>query len=459
MMPTSGGVSRCCYELTNERERSLVRSANPDVDESTVAQTADLISIANPTATLAAQSDRVEALATKGEAAAKDRRTGITTVAPAGGTVGNGLGLGDRVRYFGDYEVHQVLGRGGMGVVYRARQVTLNRHVALKMIKAGVLADPLELKRFQNEAEAVAQLDHPGIVPVYEVGEHEGQRYFSMKLISGGSLGDRLDSFKEDLRAAASLLAQVAEAVQHAHARGILHRDLKPANILLDERGNPHVADFGLAKKLEESVELSQSGSVMGTPAYMSPEQSLGRRGAVTTASDVYGLGAILYALLTGRAPFQGDSVVDTLQAVRERPPEPPSRFNGKIPRDLEVICLKALEKDPRRRYGSARELADDLNRWLKGEPVLARPVSPAVRAWMWRRRRPSIAAARLALSLVAIAGLIGAGTNGARPLPAPRPRERVPSKPRRAPPAPRRMRRRPSNEALCWPVQTEHSV
>ena len=298
-----------------------------------------------------------------------------------------------------------------MGVVYRARQVTLNRQVALKMVRAGVLADDVELRRFQNEAEAVAQLDHPGIVPVYEVGEHQGQRYFSMKLIPGGSLGGRLDAYKDDPRAAAALLAEVAEAVQHAHARGILHRDLKPANILLDEQGKPHVTDFGLAKKLEESIELTQSGAVMGTPAYMAPEQSLGRRGAVTTASDVYGLGAVLYAVLTGRAPFQGDSVVDTLQAVRERPAEPPSRLNRKIPRDLEVICLKALEKEPRRRYASARELADDLNRWLKGEPVTARPVSPSVRAWMWCRRRPAIAGLSAALAVVAIAGLIGAGT------------------------------------------------
>ena len=281
------------------------------------------------------------------EVLAQNRRPVDATVAQTGGAAGNGLQRGDRVRYFGDYEIHEELGRGGMGVVYRARQMTLNRQVALKMIRAGVLADDVELRRFQNEAEAVAQLDHPGIVPVYEVGEHQGQRYFSMKLITGGSLGGRLDAYKDDPRAAAALLAEVAEAVQHAHARGILHRDLKPANILLDERGKPHVTDFGLAKKLEESIELTQSGAVMGTPAYMSPEQSLGRRAAVTTASDVYGLGAVLYAVLTGRAPFQGDSVIDTLQAVRERPADPPSRLNRKVPRDLEVICLKCLEKEP----------------------------------------------------------------------------------------------------------------
>ncbi len=298
-----------------------------------------------------------------------------------------------------------------MGIVYHARQVKLNREVALKMIRAGVLADDVELRRFQNEAEAVAQLDHPGIVSVYEVGEHEGQRYFSMKLINGGSLADRLDAYRDDARSAAALMAEVATAVQHAHARGILHRDLKPANILLDGQGKPHVTDFGLAKKLEASIELTQSGAVMGTPAYMSPEQSMGRRGAVTTASDVYGLGAVLYAVLTGRAPFQGDSVIDTLQAVRERPADAPSRVNRMVPRDLEVICLKALEKEPRRRYASARELADDLNRWLNGEPVAARPVSSSARTWMWCKRRPAIAGLSAALALVAIAGVIGAGT------------------------------------------------
>ena len=390
---------------------SSVRPSEPVIDEPTVLPTANPLAAAEPAPTLAADSDSTAADATVDEVLAQNRRPVDATVARTGDAAGNGLQRGDRVRYFGDYEIHQELGRGGMGVVYHARQVTLNRQVALKMIKAGVLADDVELRRFQNEAEAVAQLDHPGIVPVYEVGEHQGQRYFSMKLIPGGSLGDRLDAYKDDPRAAAALLAEVAEAVQHAHARGILHRDLKPANILLDEQGKPHVTDFGLAKKLEESIELTQSGAIMGTPAYMAPEQSLGRRGAVTTASDVYGLGAVLYAVLTGRAPFQGDSVIDTLQAVRERPAEPPSRLNRKVPRDLEVICLKALEKEPRRRYASAHELADDLNRWLKGEPVTARPVSPSVRAWMWCRRRPAIAGLSAALAVVAIAGLIGAGT------------------------------------------------
>ena len=283
-----------------------------------------------------------------------DRATGVWTLdanSPTQTADGHApsrvLPRGTAVRYFGDYEVQKELGRGGMGVVYKARQVSLNRPVALKMIKAGVLADDAELRRFQNEAEAVALLDHAGIVPVYEVGEHEGQRYFSMKLVEGGNLAERLASFKDNPRAAATLLAETAEAVHHAHMRGILHRDLKPANILVDPEGHPHVTDFGLAKRVEADVEMTASGAILGTPAYMSPEQASGRRGTITTATDVYGLGAIFYALLSGSAPFGGDSVVDTLDAVRNSPPEPPTRLNPQVPRDLETICLKCLDKDP----------------------------------------------------------------------------------------------------------------
>jgi WD40 repeat protein/serine/threonine protein kinase len=318
------------------------------------------------------------------------------------------LAGGARVRYFGDYEIRRELGRGGMGVVYEARQLSLNRPVALKMIKAGVLADDNELRRFQNEAEAVALLDHAGIVPVHEVGEHDGQRYFSMKLVQGGSLAGRLDAYRDDPRVAAALLAGVAEAVHHAHMRGILHRDLKPANILLDDRGRPHVTDFGLAKRVEGDSELTQSGAILGTPAYMSPEQASGRREAVTTASDVYGLGAILYALLAGRAPFGGDTVIDTIRQVRERDPEPVSKDNPRTPRDLEVICLKCLQKDPARRYGSAQALADDLHRYLAGEPITARRTGSLERAWLWCRRNPwlagaigSTAAAVLAVAMI----------------------------------------------------------
>jgi WD40 repeat protein len=323
----------------------------------------------------------------------------------------DGLSRGAVVRYFGDYEIRQELGRGGMGVVYRARQVSLNRPVALKMIKAGVLADEADLRRFQNEAEAVALLDHPGIVPVYEVGEHDGQRYFSMKLVEGGNLADRLADYRGDPRAAAGLVAEAAEAVAHAHMRGILHRDLKPANILVDGRGHPHITDFGLAKRVEADVEMTASGAILGTPAYMSPEQAAGRRGTITTATDVYGLGTILYALLTGRGPFSGDSVVDTLTAVREQPPAPPRKFNAKVPRDLEVICLKCLAKDPRRRYANAQALADDLRAWLSARPIAARPVGPVERARLWCRRRPAVAALSALLVVVALAGLVAAGT------------------------------------------------
>ena len=275
-----------------------------------------------------------------------------------------------RVRYFGDYEIREELGRGGMGVVYRAQQVSLNRPVALKMIKAGLLADDSELRRFQNEAEAVALLDHPGIVPVYEVGEHEGQRYFSMKLVTGGSLADRLGAYKGDPKAAARLLAEVAEAVHHAHMRGILHRDIKPANILLDEKGTPRVTDFGLANRVEADIEMTASGAILATPAYMAPEQASGHRGSVTTATDVYGLGALLYAVLTGRAPFAGDSAVEMLTRVREQSPEPPRKWNPVVPRRPGSHLPEVPRKGPdaplhqrpspgRRPAGLARRAAD----------------------------------------------------------------------------------------------------
>jgi serine/threonine-protein kinase len=267
---------------------------------------------------------------------------------------------GASVRYFGDYEIREVLGRGGMGVVYRARQVSLNRSVALRMLRAGVLAGDDELRRFQNEAEAVALLDHPGIVPIYEIGEDDGQKYFSMKLVRGGGRAERLATYKDDPKAASSLLAEVAEAVHHAHVRGILHRDLKPANILIDTEGHGQITDFGLAKRVEADTELTASGAILGTPAYMAPEQATGRRGAITTATDVYGLGSVLYALLTGQAPFAGKSVVDTFTMVKEQPPEPPRKINARVPRDLEVIWLRCLEKDPPRRYASAQAAADD---------------------------------------------------------------------------------------------------
>ncbi len=289
-----------------------------------------------------------------------------------------------------------------MGVVYKARQVKLNRPVALKMIKAGVLADPDDLRRFQNEAVAVALLDHRGIVPIYEVGEHDGQRYFSMKLIDGGNLADQLASFQDNPGAAVSLMIKTAEAVQHAHMRGILHRDLKPANILIDRKGHPHITDFGLAKRIESDAELTASGAIMGTPAYMSPEQTGGHRDTITTATDVYGLGVILYAVLTGKAPFGGESVIQTIAAVMTQLPEPPTKRNAKVHRDLELICLKCLEKTPVDRYPTAQALVDDLRRFAAGEPVSVRAAGAVERVAKWARRKPTLAAAH-ALGLLSL--------------------------------------------------------
>jgi tetratricopeptide (TPR) repeat protein len=308
----------------------------------------------------------------------------------------------------GDYELIETLGRGGMGIVFKARQVSLNRFVALKVIKDAQFASEHELRRFQNEAESVAQLDHPNIVPIYEVSEHQGRRFFSMKLIAGTSLDKRLGDFAGNPRAAARLAAMIAKAVHHAHERGILHRDLKPANILLDERGEPHVSDFGLAKRLTTDSELTHSGALVGTPLYMSPEQAQGPKAPSTTATDVYGLGSILYALLAGRPPFVTGNLAEALDLVRQRAPEPPSRHNRDVPRDLEVICLKCLEKEPGSRYSSAAALAEDLTRWLDGVPIAARPASRAVRMKMWCRRNPLAAALAGLLAVAVIGGFAG---------------------------------------------------
>ena len=254
--------------------------------------------------------------------------SGDATGAGTGGSSGSTLESGTRTGYFGDYELLKVLGEGGMGIVYKARQLSLNRPVALKMIKASRFPSAEEIRRFQNEAEAVARLDHPNIVPIFEVGEYEDQHFFSMKLIAGESLDKQSKDYLANPRCAAEIVAITASAIHHAHQRGILHRDLKPANILVDAEGQPHVTDFGLAKQVEGNSELTQSGAILGTPAYMAPEQASGKRGSVTTVTDVYGLGAVLYVLLAGRAPFGGDSVVDTLEQVRERTPDSPRRLN-----------------------------------------------------------------------------------------------------------------------------------
>jgi len=313
---------------------------------------------------------------------------------------------GTKVRSFGDYELIAELGRGGMGIVLQARQRSLNRPVAVKMIRAGRRASSDDLLRLRNEAEAVANLDHPNIIPIYEVGEHRGHSYFAMKLVEGGTLAQRLEEYAANPRAAAKAMATVARAVHHAHQRGVLHCDLKPSNILLDAGGQPHVSDFGLATRIKGDRRLTESGAILGSPPYMAVEQLPGHKAAVTTATDVYGLGAVLYALLTKRPPFQADSVEDILEQVKEWTPEPPGAINRLVDRDLEAICLKCLNKDPPRRYASALDLALDLDRWLAGEPIAARPVGSAERAWRWCRRNPAVAGAvgTAAAALVAVA-------------------------------------------------------
>ena len=289
------------------------------------------------------------------------------------------------------YEILGLLGQGGMGAVYKARDLHLNRIVALKTIIGGSFAAPTDRERFRREAEAIAHLDHPNIVPVYEVGEESGVPYFSMKYFGGGSLAEHKREPSSEPRTVARLVETTARAIHHAHQRGVLHRDLKPSNVLLDEDGQPHVADFGLAKRFDPGVGPTEVSTVAGTPAYMAPEQASGR-GELTTASDVYGLGVILYELLCGTPPFDGDSPLAILQKLQEESPPKLTARNPRVPRDLETITFKCLEKDPRRRYESAQELADDLARWQSGKPIIARPVPAWERAWRGIRRHPVIA-------------------------------------------------------------------
>jgi serine/threonine-protein kinase len=306
------------------------------------------------------------------------------------------------------YEVEAVLGCGGMGVVYKARQHALGRSVALKMLLAGPFAGPQELGRFRRETAALACLRHANIVPVYDAGEVEARPYFAMEFLEGGSLAQKLSGTPQPARQAAALLVTLAEAMQVAHQGGILHRDLKPANILLTADGTPKIADFGLARRLEGGTGLTQSGVLMGTPNYMAPEQALGQT-TVGPAVDVYALGAILYELLTGRPPFQGETAASTIHQVLTQSPVPPSRLNFKVPRDLETICLKCLQKAPQHRYASAQALADDLRRFGEGRPIRARPVGWGARSWRWGRRNPA-AAALVAGGLLLVMALVGGG-------------------------------------------------
>jgi serine/threonine-protein kinase len=307
------------------------------------------------------------------------------------------------------HEVRGVLGRGGMGVVYLARHLRLNRPVALKMLLAGAYAEPADRERFQREAEAVAALSHPNVVQVHEVGDVGGRPYFTMELVEGGDLAGQIQGVPQPARQAAALVATLAEAVHAAHQSGIVHRDLKPSNILLARDGTPKVTDFGLARRLEGEAGLTLSGTPMGTPSYMAPEQARGDKRALGPATDIWALGTILYELLTGRPPFRAESGAATLQQVLSEDPVPPARLNSRVPRDRETICLKCLRKEPERRYASARELADDLGRFGRGEPVVARPLRAAERLRKWVRRRPAAAGLLAAVALLVAAGAVGA--------------------------------------------------
>jgi tRNA A-37 threonylcarbamoyl transferase component Bud32 len=374
-------------------DRAVLLAAHPDVADELRAffTDADRVDrIAPPNATIAFQKvSPPEALTFLPSGASGDARPQLAVV-----------------RYIGDYELLEEIARGGMGVVYKARQVSLNRVVALKMILAGRLASAADVQRFRTEAEAAANLDHPNIVPIYEVGEWEGQQYFSMGYVEGGSLADRLAGGSLSPREAAALVRPLAEAVQFAHDRGVVHRDLKPSNVLIDAAGRPKVSDFGLAKRVQKGDGPTVTGDILGTPAYMPPEQAGGTPALVGPLADVYSLGAVLYACLTGRPPFQCANTLDILMRVLTDEPLRPAKLNPAVPRDLETVCLKCLEKRPDRRYGSARELADDLGRFLSGEPVVARPAGRLRRSEAWLRKRPWAVSGIAALGMLVVACL-----------------------------------------------------
>ena len=308
----------------------------------------------------------------------------------------------------GDYELLEEVGRGGQGVVFRARQKSLNRIVALKVIGVGQWATPAHLRRFRLEAEAAASLDHPCIVPIYEIGERDGQCYFSMKFIEGGQLDEVTKHSPMSIRQAVELVAKVARTVHYAHEHGILHRDIKPGNILLDKEREPHLTDFGLARLVESESTVTRTVEVLGTPSYMAPEQASGGNTKITNATDVYGLGAVLYQVLTGHPPFAGGTTYETIKLLLETEPRQPRLWNSKLDRDVSTICLKCLEKDSRCRYSSALALAQDLERWLRHEPIQARHISALARARKWLQRNPTSATlVALSVALVAAFGVI----------------------------------------------------
>src|SRR6266480_471334 len=306
----------------------------------------------------------------------------------------------------GDYELLEEVGRGGQGVVFRARQKSLNRRVALKVISLGQWANKAHLKRFRREAEAAASLDHPGIVPIYEVGERDGSCYFSMKFVEGGQLDEVTRREPMPIRRAVELIAKVARTVHYAHEHGILHRDIKPGNILLDAKGEPHLTDFGLARLVESESSVTHTLDILGTPSYMAPEQAVGNNAAVSHATDVYGLGAVLYQLLTAHPPFSGGTTYETIKLLLDTEPRQPRLLNPKVDRDLSIICLKCLEKNPKRRYSSALALAEDLEHWLKHEPIQAKRSGIFTRGRKWMRRKPT--PALLAAALLALATAVG---------------------------------------------------
>jgi serine/threonine protein kinase/tetratricopeptide (TPR) repeat protein len=306
----------------------------------------------------------------------------------------------------GDYELLEEVGRGGQGVVFRARQKSLDRRVALKVISLGQWASKAYVRRFRREAEAAASLDHPGIVPIHEVGEGDGSCYFSMQFIEGGQLDEAVKRAPMSIRQAAELIAKLARTVHYAHEHGILHRDIKPGNILVDQKGEPHLTDFGLARLLETESTITRTLELLGTPSYMAPEQAAGKSTQLTAATDVYGLGAVLYQLLTGHPPFAGGTTYETIKLLLDTEPRPPRSLNPKIDRELSTICLKCLEKDPQRRYSSAFALAEDLEHWLKHEPIQAKRSGFLIHVCKWVRRNPAIAA--LIASLIALAATMG---------------------------------------------------